>query len=258
MSHELPPLGEYHLSAEARLFLNSGSGQIEQVLYELPERDQQLFRLRLERWFQNLYDGLAPVYGHRKDFNDFLQRLINSMAEAFACRPVALKLLDIKRDLQPDWFQHESMLGYVFYVEQFAGKLPDVALHIDYLQELGASYVHLMKVMQSREGEDDGGYAVTDYGTVDRSLGTNDDLETVCKALREHGISPCIDLVLNHCADEHPWALAAKQGSEHHQYPMLLSSTCQRSSLNLHPAISRLMKPRVNGYGQPSTDFSGI
>jgi len=217
MSHELPPLGEYHLSAEARLFLNSGSGQIEQVLYELPERDQQLFRLRLERWFQNLYDGLAPVYGHRKDFNDFLQRLINSMAEAFACRPVALKLLDIKRDLQPDWFQHESMLGYVFYVEQFAGKLPDVALHIDYLQELGASYVHLMKVMQSREGEDDGGYAVTDYGTVDRSLGTNDDLETVCKALREHGISPCIDLVLNHCADEHPWALAAKQGSEHHQ-----------------------------------------
>jgi len=110
-----------------------------------------------------------------------------------------------------------TAIGYVFYVEQFAGKLPDVALHIDYLQELGASYVHLMKVMQSREGEDDGGYAVTDYGTVDRSLGTNDDLETVCKALREHGISPCIDLVLNHCADEHPWALAAKQGSEHHQ-----------------------------------------
>ncbi|MFK8082395.1 MAG: alpha-amylase family protein [Granulosicoccus sp.] len=214
---DLPPLSEYHLSADARLCLNECSTALDEVLSSLAEYDQQLFRLRLQRWFQNLYDGLAPVYGHRKDFNKFVQRVIHSMASGYADRPRALKLLDLKRDLQPDWFQHESMMGYVFYVEQFAGKLADVTQHIDYLQELGATYIHLMKVMQSRDGEDDGGYAVTDYASVDKSLGTNADLEAVCAALRDKGMSPCIDLVLNHCASEHAWALAASAGDEHYQ-----------------------------------------
>ena len=214
----MPPVSDYHLSPNAKLCMTECLEHLGDVLEVLPERDQQLFSLRLQRWFQNLFDGLAPVYGHRKDFNEFIQRLIVSMATGYANRPVALKLLDIKRDLQPDWFQHESMLGYVFYVEQFAGKLKDVVQHVDYLEELGASYVHLMKVMQARDGEDDGGYAVTDYARVDKSLGSNKDLEDVCTALRARGISPCVDLVLNHCAEEHPWAQAARDGDEHYQH----------------------------------------
>jgi len=214
---DLPPLSEYHLSTEARLCLNECSSKLSVALGSLPEYEQQLFRLRLQRWFQNLYDGLAPVYGHRKDFNEFVRKLIDCMARGYADRPGALKLLDLKRDLQPDWFQHESMMGYVFYVEQFAGSLANVTEHIDYLQELGATYIHLMKVMQSRDGEDDGGYAVTDYSNVDKSLGTNADLEAVCTALRSRGMSPCVDLVLNHCASEHAWALAAQAGDDHYQ-----------------------------------------
>ncbi len=213
----LPPLSDFQFSPEARLCLNECSLKLDEILQAIPERDRQIFQLRLQRWFQNLHDGLAPVYGHRKDFNGFVQRLIEKMALAFVDRPAALKLLDMKRDLQPDWFQHENMMGYVFYVEQFAGKLSGVSDHIDYLQELGASYIHLMKVMQSREGENDGGYAVTDYATVDRALGTNEDLQQVCTDLRMHNMSPCIDLVLNHCASEHPWAESAKAGDEHYQ-----------------------------------------
>ena len=213
----LPPLSEYSLSAEARLTLTACSAHLDEHMGTVPERDQQLFRLRLQRWFQNLYDGLAPVYGHRKDFNQFVHRLVGIMASAYAERPIALKLLDMKRDLQPDWFQHESMLGYVLYVEQFSQSLAGVTEHLDYLEELGPTYIHLMKVMQSRDGEDDGGYAVTDYGTVDKSLGSNEDLEAVCTALRGRGMSACIDLVLNHCASEHPWAEAAQSGNKYYQ-----------------------------------------
>jgi hypothetical protein len=36
-------------------------------------------------------------------------------------RPEPLKLLDLERDLSPDWFQREHMVGYVCYVERFAG-----------------------------------------------------------------------------------------------------------------------------------------
>ncbi len=197
--------------------LESASRDIDKSLDGLEIRDQQLFRLRLSRWFQNLYDGLLPVYGQRDDFNDFMKQLVQMMAEYYVERPEELKVLDVERDLQPDWFQHESMLGYVFFVEQFSGRLDKVRDHLDYLEEIGTNYVHLMKVMQTREGENDGGYAVTDYQRVDAALGTNEDLEALCTDFRSRGISVCIDLVLNHCAQEHPWALAAQAGDEKYQ-----------------------------------------
>jgi amylosucrase len=39
-----------------------------------------------------------------------------------------------------------------------------------------------------------------------------DDFETVARALRERGISLCVDLVLNHTAKEHSWAKKAAKG----------------------------------------------
>ena len=185
---------------------------LEDLLAPLEPMARQLFEARLARRFEDLFDGLEPLYGQRPDFADVLERLVRSLARGWIARPEALKTLDLERDLAPDWFQHESMLGYVFYVERFAGTLAGVHEHLDYLEELGATYVHLMKVMRSREGEDDGGYAVVDYRDVDPALGSVEDLEALCGALRERGISPCVDLVLNHCAREHPWAVAARAG----------------------------------------------
>jgi amylosucrase len=69
-----------------------------------------------------------------------------------------------------------------------------------------------MPLLAPRPGEDDGGYAVADYRSVDPRLGTMDDLEALCAAARERGISVCVDLVLNHCAAEHEWAVAARDG----------------------------------------------
>jgi len=207
----------HRMSAAALACLERGSEDLDDVLSAVPQRDQQLFSIRLARWFQNLYDGLLPVYGQRDDFDAFMHRLVRCMATSYINRSDELKALDIQRDLETDWFQHESMLGYVFYVEQFAGKLANVQNHLDYLQEVGASYVHLMKVMQSRDGENDGGYAVTDYRNVDAALGDNVDLEQLCTQLRERGISVCLDLVLNHCAKEHPWAVAAQAGDKRYQ-----------------------------------------
>ncbi len=190
---------------------------LEPVLGELASRDRQLFSLRLERFFQNLYDGLAPVYGRNSDFSVFVEKLLVRMAETYRDRPEDLKALDIERDLTPDWFQRESMLGYVFYVDRFAGTLNGVTDHLDYIQELGATYLHLMKVIKPRAGENDGGYAVVDYRDVDPKLGTVDDLENLCHTLRERNISVCVDLVLNHCAKEHEWALKARAGDERYQ-----------------------------------------
>ena len=98
------------------------------------------------------------------------------------------------------------MQGYVCYVDRFCGTLAELPDRLDYLAELGITYLHLMPLLQPRPGENDGGYAVVDYRAVDPRLGTMDDLEAVAGALHERGMSLCVDLVLNHTAREHPWA----------------------------------------------------
>jgi len=200
------------LSPEAKACLTRLLPMLEEILAGLPTRDWQLFELRLARQFQNLYDGLGPLYARRADFEPFLARLVTALAEAYRDRPEALKTLDLERELASDWFQREGMVGYVAYAERFGRTLPEVAEHLDYLNELGVTYLHLMSVLKTREGENDGGYAVLDYLAVEPSLGTVGDLEALCSSLREVGISLCLDLVLNHCADTHPWAVAARAG----------------------------------------------
>lgn len=206
-----------YLTPDAKRLYNSLQPRVKDALKELPKRDQQLFELRLERYFQNLFDGLKPVYGRRSDFDTVVEELIVRLAEWYIARPEELKELDMERDLTSDWFQRESMIGYVFYVERFAGTLKGIEEHMDYLEELGANYLHLMYCLKPREGENDGGYAIEDYRNVDPKLGTIDDLEAVCRSLRERNISVCIDLVLNHCAKDHDWAKRAAAGEKHYQ-----------------------------------------
>ena len=58
-------------------------------------------------------------------------------------------------------------MGYVCYTDRFAGTLDGVGKRLDYLEELGVSYLHLMPLLEPRPGDSDGGYAVVDYGQVD-------------------------------------------------------------------------------------------
>ena len=112
----------------------------------------------------------------------------------------------------PDWLQRPDRLGYACYTERFGGDLAGVGRRVDYLRELGVTYLHLMPLLQPREGDNDGGYAVADYRRVRPDLGTLDDLADLAGTLRAEGISLVVDLVLNHVAREHPWAEAARAG----------------------------------------------
>ena len=132
--------------------------------------------------------------------------------EAAAARPPELRRLDRRREIDPAWFQRSRMIGYVCYADRFAGSLRGVREHLDYLVELGVSYLHLMPLLRPREGESDGGYAVADYGQVDPRVGTMDDLEELAADLHQRGIALCVDLVLNHTAREHEWARKAVAG----------------------------------------------
>ncbi|TCJ20208.1 alpha-amylase [Rubrobacter taiwanensis] len=205
------------MTPEARAAFERAAGFARSGLAELPRRDAQIFLLRLERYWQDLYDGLIPPYGEREAFDTLLEQLVRLLAGRYAARPEELKVLDLERTLTPDWFQRETQVGYVFYVDRFAGDLRGVEERLAYLEELGISYVHLMPLLKTRPGENDGGYAVADYRAVEPRLGTLDDLERLCRRFRERGISACTDLVLNHCAAEHEWAVRARRGEEEYR-----------------------------------------
>ncbi|GGO23974.1 alpha-amylase family protein [Deinococcus humi] len=179
------------------------------------DRDAETFFLRLERYGPELLDSLREVYLERAD--GLLERLLEIMLQAYHTRPADLKRLDEARLLSPDWLQSSRMVGYVAYTDRFAGTLCGVQDHVDYLEGLGVTYLHLMPLLRPREGENDGGYAVADYRSVRPDLGSMDDLSGLARDLRGRGISLVLDLVLNHVAREHEWAERARAGEDQYR-----------------------------------------
>jgi len=196
---------------------------VSSLLAGLDAADREMIELRLERWSDDLVSALMVLYPEQ-DVSGIALRLVESAVAAHRLRPPELRRLDQRRLLRPDWLQQPGMFGYACYTERFAGDLAGLGGRLDHLRDLGVTYLHLMPLLQPRDGDNDGGYAVQDYRTVRADLGDVDDLSTLASDLREQGISLVLDLVLNHVAREHEWARRARAGESHyrdyfHVYP---------------------------------------
>ena len=174
--------------------------------------DWPAFDARLQRHLGTLRGELARLYGQRADFDGFLADLLVKAFGAWRERDPALKALDARREHDPSWFQSNTMVGGVCYVDLFAGSFAGVEAQIPYFRELGLSYLHLMPPFLCPEPHSDGGYAVSSYRATNPKLGSIDDLRRLARKLREAGISLVLDFVFNHTSDEHAWAVAAKAG----------------------------------------------
>lgn len=176
-----------------------------------------LLQLRIQRYSPSLREKLAQVYGQHENFDTWMQQLIAQVTELAQQRSSDLVELDNQRLHNPDWFLQQDMLGYCTYVDRFAGNLQGVKQQIPHLVNLGVRYLHLLPFFQARCGENDGGFAVASFDQIQDGLGSIDDLLELTSALRQNKISLCADFVLNHIADDHPWALAAKHGDTRYQ-----------------------------------------
>src|SRR3954471_12021988 len=139
-----------------------------------PAHDQVVFATRLQRYWADLLTGLTGAYPDHAP--EMASRVVEIAAQNFRQRPHDLRLLDLQRHADPQWFQHPRMLGYATYTDLFAGDLKGVADRVDYLAELGVTYLHLMPLLKPRPGENDGGYAVMDYRAVREDLGGSNDV----------------------------------------------------------------------------------
>lgn len=181
------------------------------VLAGLTLHERTRFRQQVERWWSDLLAGLTGVYPEPETV---ARRAVMQAAAAYRDRPATLKERDAARVLRPDWFQDPDMVGYAAYTERFTGPgglaaLPD---RIGHLRSLGVTLLHLLPLLKPRPLPNDGGYAVEDYREVRSDLGSMADLREVTAALHDAGISLCLDLVLNHVAREHEWAVRARAG----------------------------------------------
>ena len=188
--------------------ISAGRYELEAMLHDDPNRQEVLNRY--DRYAQDLYNGLAAVY----PVDEIFPEILTIIYQIHKGRSPRLRHRDQVRTLQPDWFQQSTAIGYVAYSDLFAGNLAGVRTKIDYLNELGVTYLHLMPLLTPRPENNDGGYAVMDYRSVRPDLGTLADLKLLADELHHSGISLTIDLVLNHVAAEHEWAEKAKAGEQ--------------------------------------------
>ena len=162
--------------------------------------------------FITIFAIFAELYGYRYDCLDQLVDLIRMCGKSWQARDPELQKLDKERELDPDWYLSNRMLGGVCYVDRYGKSLAGIKERIPYFKELGLTYLHLMPLFLAPKPLSDGGYAVSSYREVDPDLGDIDQLRDLATELRKAGISLVCDLVFNHTSNEHKWARKAAAG----------------------------------------------
>lgn len=90
------------------------------------------------------------------------------------------------------------------------GDLRGVTEKLDYIQFLGADYIWLTPFFISPQN--DNGYDVADYLSVDPRYGTMEDFEELSREAKKRGIGLMLDMVFNHTSTEHEWFKKALAG----------------------------------------------
>ncbi|MCR5837812.1 MAG: alpha-amylase family protein [Lachnospiraceae bacterium] len=184
--------------------------------------EQQMKKEKYDKTFNDrlsiYYDELKWLYCeiYKNDMQAF-EYFISMLYEYYRNRDSELKDWDEARTVVKDWYSGNEMLGMLMYTNCFAGNLKGVKKHLNYIQECGVNYLHLMPLLESPEGRNDGGYAISNFRKVQPELGTMDDLADLSKACHERGIGICLDFVMNHTSEDHEWAVRAKRGEKEFQ-----------------------------------------
>lgn len=164
----------------------------------------QLYETELKSIYFDIYkqNTYYPV-------EDTYKELIELMESYYIQRKPALKRNDT---MHADWYKKNNIIGTTLYIDLFSENIQNFQQYIPYFTELGITFIHFMPILEGREGENDGGYAVKDYKKIDSRFGTNEEFEELVLALKKHGIHSCIDFVVNHTAKEHEFAQKALSG----------------------------------------------
>lgn len=89
------------------------------------------------------------------------------------------------------------------------GDIPGIISKLDYLHDLGVDIIWLSPCYQSPLA--DQGYDISDYYNIDPRFGTMQDMDRLIAEAKKRNMYILMDLVVNHCSDEHEWFRKACQ-----------------------------------------------
>ncbi|SOC10647.1 alpha-glucosidase [Pseudobutyrivibrio ruminis] len=110
--------------------------------------------------------------------------------------------------MEKKWWHNK--VAYQIYPKSFydtngdgIGDINGVIEKLDYLRNLGIDIIWLSPIYCSPLA--DQGYDISDYYDIDPRFGTIADLDRLIEEGKKRGIGIVMDLVVNHCSDEHEW-----------------------------------------------------
>ena len=83
------------------------------------------------------------------------------------------------------------------------GDLQGIIQKLDYLKDLGVDIVWISPIYPSPFA--DQGYDISDYYNIDPAFGTLEDMDELIQEAKKRDMYILMDLVVNHCSDEHEW-----------------------------------------------------
>lgn len=95
------------------------------------------------------------------------------------------------------------------------GDIKGIISKLDYIKSLGVDVVWLNPIFSSPNA--DNGYDISNYRGIMTEFGTMEDFDSLLAGMHERGIRLVLDLVANHCSDQHPWFVQAR-GSRDNAY----------------------------------------
>ena len=116
--------------------------------------------------------------------------------------------------MQRKWWHKKT--AYQIYPKSFCdsngdgiGDLPGIISKLDYLKDLGIDIIWLSPIYCSPLA--DQGYDISDYYNIDPRFGTMDDMDCLISEAKKRDMYILMDLVVNHCSDEHEWFKKASE-----------------------------------------------
>ena len=110
--------------------------------------------------------------------------------------------------MKKEWWQEK--VAYQIYPKSFKdtkgngiGDIKGIIEKLDYLKELGIDIIWISPCFLSPLA--DQGYDIADYYKIDPRFGSNRDMEELISEAKKRDMYILLDLVVNHCSDEHEW-----------------------------------------------------
>jgi glycosidase len=113
------------------------------------------------------------------------------------------------------------------------GDIKGIINHLDYIKDLGATTLWINPLVENNMAKYSyHGYSITDYYNIDPRFGNNNDYAVLSNFIHQKGMKLIMDMVFNHCGDNHWWTTDPPSKDWFNQFPEFTRSSYRSSTVS--------------------------